>query len=257
MSKRRNEGDETWHRLLSWSRGQQAAERLAALVLSAEGYEEIDPQHPRGGPDGRKDILCKRNGVVYVASVYFPSGQQKISAIQRKISADVEGVEKNRAGGFVVITNQELLLAERAIVKELAKEVEIFHLERLASILNRPASYGLRLEFLDIEMTKEEQLAFLAERDTVLERLVTRATQQDRVADDQLHAKAVYVTPKYHYLTAALSLAQDKVKQCSYCNYGYIVNTSRTAVYASAIDSEWYVTCPKCGSSESIPRPYF
>ena len=38
--------------------------------------------------------------------------------------------------------------------------VDLFHLERMASILDSPQCYGIRLEFLDIEMTKEEQLAF-------------------------------------------------------------------------------------------------
>jgi hypothetical protein len=47
----------------------------------------------------------------------------------------------------------------------------LFHLERVSQILDTPACYGLRLEFLDIEMTKEEQLAFIATRDMIIERL--------------------------------------------------------------------------------------
>jgi hypothetical protein len=43
--------------------------------------------------------------------------------------------------------------------------LEIYHLERTATILNAPQNYGIRLEFLDIEMSKEEQLGFFAERD--------------------------------------------------------------------------------------------
>jgi hypothetical protein len=52
--------------------------------------------------------------------------------------------------------------------------VEILHLERIGSILNTPANYGVRLEFLDLEMTREEQLAFIAARDSELHSL--RAT---------------------------------------------------------------------------------
>ena len=33
---RRNEGKETWHRLLEWERGQTPAERLAAILLNYE-----------------------------------------------------------------------------------------------------------------------------------------------------------------------------------------------------------------------------
>ena len=41
-------------------------------------------------------------------------------------------------------------------------DVQIYHLERLATLLNSPANYGIRMEFLEIEMSKEEQLAFFA-----------------------------------------------------------------------------------------------
>jgi hypothetical protein len=43
-----------------------------------------------------------------------------------------------------------------------AKPVDTFHLERIASILDSPSMYGVRLEFLDIEMTREEQVAFFS-----------------------------------------------------------------------------------------------
>ena len=36
-------------------------------------------------------------------------------------------------------------------------DVRIYHLERIANILNTPKMYGIRLEYLEIEMTKEEQ----------------------------------------------------------------------------------------------------
>ena len=44
--------DETWHRLREWTSAQPPSERLAALVLEASGYQEIDPSHPLGGPLG-------------------------------------------------------------------------------------------------------------------------------------------------------------------------------------------------------------
>jgi hypothetical protein len=61
--------------------------------------------------------------------------------------------------GFVFITNQELRLAERTELEKLLSnvEVKIYHLERIACLLNTPQNYGTRLKFLDIEMEKEEQ----------------------------------------------------------------------------------------------------
>lgn len=49
---RRNEGRETITELINWDRGQAASERLAGKILKAEGFDDIDPSHPAGGPDG-------------------------------------------------------------------------------------------------------------------------------------------------------------------------------------------------------------
>lgn len=45
---RRNDGRETWFRLLEWDKGQTSAERLAAIILTNEGFRNIDPSHPLG-----------------------------------------------------------------------------------------------------------------------------------------------------------------------------------------------------------------
>ena len=47
---------ETFNRLLNWDRGQAPSERLAAIILSNEGFMGIDPSHPLGGKDGLKDM---------------------------------------------------------------------------------------------------------------------------------------------------------------------------------------------------------
>lgn len=63
---------------------------------------------------------------------------------------------------MVFVTNQYLRLAEREqlVRSSPGPQIELFHLERIARILDSPVNYGIRLEFLDIEMSKEEQLAF-------------------------------------------------------------------------------------------------
>ncbi len=47
-------------RLREWRTGQAGAERLGAAILHLDGFEDIDPQAPLGGPDDRKDILCRK-----------------------------------------------------------------------------------------------------------------------------------------------------------------------------------------------------
>lgn len=161
---RRAEGRETFYRLLEWDKGQAASERLAALILEQEGFRDIDPSHPLGGKDGGKDMLCEFNGFRWIGAVYFPRGQQNFSAIKKKYRHDLEGAYRNGAKGIAFITNQELSLMERKTLEETddTLDVRIYHLERIANILNMPKMYGIRLEYLEIEMTKEEQLAYFS-----------------------------------------------------------------------------------------------
>ena len=162
---RRTRGIETWTRLQQWTQGAAIAERLAAQLLRAEGFTSIDPSHPLGGPDGLKDVVCERRSQRWLAGAYFPRGQKTFAAILKKLKHDIRSIGEDRETGFIFVTNQELRLSER---KKLAKitgpgPCEIYHLERVSSILDSPSLYGVRLEFLDIEMTREEQLAFFAE----------------------------------------------------------------------------------------------
>lgn len=161
---RRSDGRETWHRLLEWDKGQAPAERLAAVVLFSDGFRNVDPSHPLGGRDGLKDMILSNNGTKWIGAVYFPRGQQSFSDIKSKFEHDLERVKQNKANGIVFVTNQELRLSERKELTEIDDDidVQIYHLERLATLLNSLANYGIRMEFLEIEMNKEEQLAFFA-----------------------------------------------------------------------------------------------
>mgnify|MGYP006875304508 FL=1 len=185
---RRNDGRETWFRLLEWDKGQTPAERLAAIILTNEGFRNIDPSHPLGGKDGLKDMVISYNGARWVGAVYFPRGQQDFSVIKNKFIHDLKGVKKNGANGIAFITNQELRLAERKDLSEIDTnvDVQIYHLERIASLLNSPQYYGVRMEFLDMEMNKEEQMAFFASQtdkmnniENVLARLVSNIENTD------------------------------------------------------------------------------
>jgi hypothetical protein len=183
---RRFEGEETRLILLDWTKGQKASERLTGAILQSEGFEEVDPSHPLGGKDGGKDILCRKDGLILVGAAYFPRGQLSLNSIKAKFTHDVKGVKKNNADGIVFVTNQELKLGERKKLIEINEDitVEIYHLERLTQVLNVPKNYGIRLEFLDIDVTKEEYLAFIANRDDEhYRRLKGLEGRLDRVLD--------------------------------------------------------------------------
>lgn len=166
-NRRRNSGDETTEFLATWRKDQKGAERLAGVILRIESYHDIDPSQPLGGKDCKKDLSCKKAGKKFIVGVYFPRSQQKFAAIQKKFLDDNNGVLTNKADGIIFFTNQRLTIGQRKKIKDVSKNIntEIYHLERIASILNSPIGYGARLEFLDIELDRTEQLSYFAHKD--------------------------------------------------------------------------------------------
>lgn len=167
---RSRDGRESWRRLLNWDKGQAPSERLASVLLASDGYSSVDPSHPLGGKDGGKDASLAKDGLRLCLAVHFPRGQQSFegaNGLRNKFLHDFSAVERDHFDGFVFFTNQELRLAERSELARLSGDsiVDIYHLERIATLLNTPKHYGTRLEFLDIAMTSEEQLALYSQRD--------------------------------------------------------------------------------------------
>jgi hypothetical protein len=67
--------------LTQWEKGSSDAERLCADLLRMESFQDVDPQHPLGGRDGGKDILCQKDGNTFVAAVYFPRGTKEFKEL--------------------------------------------------------------------------------------------------------------------------------------------------------------------------------
>jgi fido (protein-threonine AMPylation protein) len=131
-----------------------------------EAFEDIDPQHPLGGPDGGKDILCTKDGNTFVGAVHFTRKAIKLSETTKKFTSDLEASLKHSRSGFVFLTNQDLTVGERTQLEKIAaskgKRCLIYHRERLRVMLDSPAGYGLRLRHLHVPMSNEEQAAFFA-----------------------------------------------------------------------------------------------
>ncbi len=157
---------DTRAKLIIWGRGSAESEYLANDVLRIEGFL-TDPASPQGGPDGKKDLICWRNNIKFVAACWFPNDSNKkdFKAAKAKFLADAAGIMKNNAPGFIFLTNvsltpdnKKLLVSEAS--NNGAKICEIYQLERIRGILDSPKGYGTRLKVLDIEMTKEEQVSY-------------------------------------------------------------------------------------------------
>jgi len=148
--------------LAQWIDGSTRSEYLCADLLDRENYTDIEPQAPRGGGDGRKDVLCKKSGKKWLAAAYFPSTSKSFSDVKSKFTHDFEGVARHKAKGFIFFTNQRLTIDERKKLRELAVGVacRIYDVEGLRVLLDGTRGIDLRLKYLGKEMTKEEQLAF-------------------------------------------------------------------------------------------------
>src|SRR5690606_10840441 len=135
-----------------------------------------------------KDLVCRRDERKWIGAVYFPRGQQTFATIRGKFSADAEGIEANNASGIVFVTNQELTLGQREELCESKQgfAVELYHLERITNILDSPICYGMRLDYLDIPMTKEEQLSFIAYRDGAFEDMMAAMhAMEQKLSEDR------------------------------------------------------------------------
>lgn len=179
--------------LRDWRYGQTQAERLVAALLHLEGFEAVDPQHPLGGPDGLKDVLCWKDGLSWVAAAYFPATPSTLRTIKSKFTDDFVGVASNSAQAFAFFVNQPLTVGEREQLRALAGQTraEVYHLERIRSLLDAPKGCGIRLEYLRIPMTEAEQWAFWSSMNQdVVRKLVdheARREAQMRSLDEKLN----------------------------------------------------------------------
>ena len=125
----------TYQIIINWDKGTAFAERMSAKIINVDGYQEIDPQCPTGGPDGTKDFICYRNDKKYVVGCYYPNGQKEFKDIQDKFVDDEKGVPKNSAQGFIFVTNQKITPGERiTLCQGRSYEIQIYHGERVCGI---------------------------------------------------------------------------------------------------------------------------
>lgn len=146
--------DDTWRRLRDWVDGSVRAERLAAQIIlgAGAGYQNIDPSHPLGGPDQAHDATVMKDGDKWIMAVYFPPSRVTFGKVRKKVRDDAKGVSAHGARGLAFVTNQPLTVTNRRELERmlLPHILDVFHLERIGTILNTPAMHSVREQFLGV-----------------------------------------------------------------------------------------------------------
>jgi len=166
---------ETGNRLRSFLNSKQAQrEGMCLAILPTMGnYSSPRPRRPEGGRDGGRDIETYFNGTILTwGAVGFlndaGSCEPDRTQAQKKFRDDLGAALKNHPTlpGFIFFTNVDLTPAQVKDLKQYAyarnvSHVEVFDFNRLRDALDRPAGFIARLQYLEIEMSKEEQLGLV------------------------------------------------------------------------------------------------
>lgn len=93
-----------------------------------------------------------RDDKPWIMAVYFSRGERNFKQIETKLVSDIESARKHSPHGVVFVTNQELRLSERAELETRGGDVavDIFHLERVAHVLDKPQMASIRQQYLGI-----------------------------------------------------------------------------------------------------------
>jgi hypothetical protein len=169
---------ETDRRLKDQLNANQAKrERMCLEILSVQdGYTDLQPRLPKGGPDGGRDIQGFYKGELCFGAVGFVNDasdtDQHRSHIQSKFRDDLENAlkpkeDKPRPKGFVFLTNVGLTPSIIGDLQRLAYGrgigyCEILDRERLRIILDSNRGYAIRFRYLDISLSDAEQKDFFS-----------------------------------------------------------------------------------------------
>ena len=154
---------------------QLARERLCAAVLSLDGrFINVQLQHPRGGPDGSKDIIAKdKHEQIVHAAVGFANQATDTEEHRKKVDKKFRDdfykiINKNdKPKIFVFFTNVNLTISKKNELVKFATDkgmflCDIFDRERIRAILDSPDGFSARYQYLQITLSEAEQATFFA-----------------------------------------------------------------------------------------------
>lgn len=150
-------------------------EQMCRAILAIDKrFTDVRPRHPRGGPDGGRDIEAVYRGdqVTYGAVGFVnqanDSEEQK-KTIKAKFKSDLSSAlsAAKKPSVFVFFTNINFTIGEKESLIDKARKSEILFCEivdreRLRISLDSPDGFSIRFQYLNISLSEEEQASFFA-----------------------------------------------------------------------------------------------
>lgn len=145
-----------------------------AILAIDKRFSDVRPRHPRGGPDGGRDIeAVYRGDQIAYGAVGFVNQANDSAEQKRSITAKFSDDLKNAVSSnekpkvFVFFTNINLTIGEKeALVNEVKQSnisfCDILDRERLRIALDSPDGFAIRFQYLNISLSEAEQASFFA-----------------------------------------------------------------------------------------------
>lgn len=150
-------------------------EQMCRAVLAIDKrFSEVRPRHPRGGPDGGRDIEAMyREDQLTFGAIGFINQANDSEEQKKTIKTKFESDLNNSLSGdqkpsvFIFFTNINLTIGEKDSLIAKAKKLgilfcEIFDRERLRIALDSADGLSIRFQYLNLSLSEEEQASFFA-----------------------------------------------------------------------------------------------
>jgi len=165
---------------------QRDREQMCLAILANQArYSEVRPRHPKGGPDGGRDIEALLDGDrLTFGAVGFANGandsKEQKDVIRAKFTSDLKAALKAdlTLKSFVFFTNLHFTIGELDAMKAEARgagvaHCDVFDRERLRIELDAPAGFFVRFQYLNIPLSAAEQASFLSRYGDRLQEVVS------------------------------------------------------------------------------------
>lgn len=195
-------------------------EQMCRAILSIDQrYMDVRPRHPRGGPDGGRDLeaVYRENQTVYGAVGFVnqanDSNEQK-KGICKKFTSDLKSALSSNKdlSVFVFFTNINLTIGEKDSLIDVARSsnishCEIFDRERIRISLDSPDGFSIRFQYLNIPLSETEQASFFARWGDDIQQMISSGFKNIENGINRLLFLEESSTPLHHF-TISFELKQ-------------------------------------------------